>query len=294
MGKGFFGFTLSMLLVASFVFAATKIPRIAYLTVSSLDANKARVEAFRHGLRELGYIEGKNILIDWRSGDGKHKSEDEIVAAALRLNMDLIVTSGPTMTRAAKQATAKIPIVMAFDSDPVRNGFVASLARPGGNITGLSALSPELSGKQLELLKEVIPKLSQIAVLGNSDEPANQNTLKEIELVAHAMSVRVQALDVRAAKDIEIALASATTTGADALIVLPSLILADRRAQFMRGPGDERLLHGGRGEPHVAPDGDRLRLEPLGVRAADRARALLVELGGVDPADVVRLEDLRV
>ena len=110
----------------------------------------ARVEAFRQGLRELGYVEGKNIVIEWRSGEGKLESEGELVAEAVRLKVDVIVTSGPTMTRAAKQATATIPIVMTFDSDPVGNGFIASLARPGGNITGLSALSPELSGKQVE------------------------------------------------------------------------------------------------------------------------------------------------
>ena len=141
-----------------------KIPRIGYLTVSSLSANVARIEAFRQGLRELGYVEGKNIVIEWRSAEGKFERQGELAAELVRLKVDVIVTSGPTMTRAAKEATVTIPIVMAFDSDPIGNGFVASLARPGGNITGLSALSPELSGKQLELLKEIIPKLSRAAV----------------------------------------------------------------------------------------------------------------------------------
>ena len=107
-----------------------KVPRIAYLTVAPLSVNVARVEAFRQGLRELGYVEGKNIVIEWRSGEGKLESEGELVAEAVRLKVDVIVTSGPTMTRAAKQATATIPIVMTFDSDPVGNGFIASLARP--------------------------------------------------------------------------------------------------------------------------------------------------------------------
>ena len=209
-----------------------KIPRIAYLTLSSLAANRGRVEAFRHGLRDLGYTEGKNIFIEWRSGDGRIKSEQEIVAEALRLNVDLIVSSGPTMTRAAKQASATIPIVMTFDSDPVRNGFVASLARPGGNITGLSSLSPELSGKQLELLKEVMPRLSRVAVLGNASEPANETTIKEIESAAGAILVRIQRLDVQGAKDIEIAFRSATESRADGLIVLPSNVLTDKRAQL--------------------------------------------------------------
>jgi len=133
----------------------------------------ARIEAFRQGLRELGYVEGKNIVIEWRSTEGKFERQSELAAELVHLKVDVIVSSGPTMTRAAKEATATIPIVMAQDSDPVENGFVASLARPGGNITGLSVLSPELSGKQLELLKEIVSKLSRVAVIGNSNEPAN-------------------------------------------------------------------------------------------------------------------------
>jgi putative ABC transport system substrate-binding protein len=207
-----------------------KVPRIAYLTVAPLSANVARVEAFRQGLRELGYVEGKNIVIEWRSGEGKLETEGELVAEAVRLKVDVIVTSGPTMTRTAKQATV-IPIVMTFDSDPVGNGFIASLARPGGNITGLSALSPELSGKQLELLKEVIPKLSRVAVLGNSNEPAHPNTLKEIQLAAAALGVQVQLLDVLGSKDIETAFRAATKARAHALVVLASPVLNDQRAK---------------------------------------------------------------
>ena len=208
-----------------------KVPRIAYLTVAPLSANVARVEAFRQGLRELGYVEGKNIVIEWRSGEGKLESEGELVAEAVRLKVDVIVTSGPTMTRAAKQATVTIPIVMTFDSDPVGSGFIASLARPGGNITGLSALSPELSGKQLELLKEIIPKLSRVAILGNSNEPANPKTLKEIELAAGALGVQVQPLDALGPKDIETAFRAATKARVDALVVLASPVLNDQRAK---------------------------------------------------------------
>ena len=208
-----------------------KVPRIAYLTVAPLSANVARVEAFRQGLRELGYVEGKNIVIEWRSGEGKLESEGELVAEAVRLKVDVIVTSGPTITRAAKQATVTIPIVMTFDSDPVGSGFIASLARPGGNITGLSALSPELSGKQLELLKEIIPKLSRVAILGNSNEPANPKTLKEIELAAGALGVQVQPLDALGPKDIETALRAATKARVDALVVLASPVLNDQRAK---------------------------------------------------------------
>ena len=117
-----------------------KVPRIGYLTASSLSVNSARIEAFRQGLRELGYIEGKNIVIEWRSSEGKADRLPALAAELVRLKVDIIVTSGPVATRAAKEATTTIPIVMAQDPDPVSNGFVASLARPGGNITGLATL----------------------------------------------------------------------------------------------------------------------------------------------------------
>ncbi len=140
------------------------VPRIGYLTAASASATTARTEAFRQGLRELQYLEGKNTIIEWRYADGKVDRIPDLAAELVRLNVDVIVTGGPTTTQAAKEATGKIPIVMAQDSDPVGNGFVASLARPGGNITGSSTHSPEISGKQLELLKEIIPKLSRVAV----------------------------------------------------------------------------------------------------------------------------------
>src|SRR5215475_2072593 len=154
-------FTLcAMLLALGFPADAqqpAKVPRIGYLVGASLSTNAARIEAFRHGLRELSYVEGKNIIIDWRSAEGKFDRLPALAAELVSLKVDVIVTAGPTPTRAAKEATKNIPIVMAQDNDPVGNGFVASLARPGGNITGLATLAPELSGKQQELLKEIIP-----------------------------------------------------------------------------------------------------------------------------------------
>jgi len=192
-----------------------------------------RIEAFRQGLRELGYVEGQNIVIEWRSAEGKFERQGELAVELVRLKVDVIVSSGPTMTRAAKEATSTIPIVMAFDSDPVGNGFVTSLARPGGNVTGLSALSPELSGKQLELLKEIIPRLSRVAVLGNSAEPANRKTFKEIELAAGALGVQLQLLDVLGPKDIETAFRAATKAHADALLALVSAGLTDQRTQIV-------------------------------------------------------------
>ena len=198
----------------------TKVPRIGYLTAASPSANSARIEAFRQGLRELGYVEGKNIVIEWRSAEGKLDRLPALAAELVRLKVDVIVTAGPSATRAAKEATSTIPIVMAQDTDPVGNGFVASLARPGGNITGLSTLAPELSGKRLELLKEIVPKLSRVAVLGTSTIPGNAQVLKETELAAGAFGVQLQYLDVLDPKDIETAFRAASKGRADAVLVL--------------------------------------------------------------------------
>src|SRR5262249_53096057 len=159
-----------------------KLPRIGYLTAVSFSSNAARIEAFRQGLRELGYVEGKSIIIEWRSAEGKADRLPGLAAELARLKVDVIVSSGSTATRAAKDATSRIPIVMCQDNDPVENGFVASLARPGGNITGLASLRSELSGKRLELLKEMVPKLSRVAVLGSSANPGNAQSIKEAEL----------------------------------------------------------------------------------------------------------------
>jgi len=209
----------------------TKVPRIGYLTASSLSAQSARIEAFRQGLRELAYVEGKNIVIEYRTAEGKTERLPDLAAELVRLKVDVIVTGGPTVTRAAKEATSTIPIVMALDFDPVGSGFVASLARPGGNITGLSTLSPEISGKQLELLKEIVPRLSRVAVLGSSTTPGNAQSLRETELAAGAFGVQLQYLDVRDPKDIETAFRAASKGRAEAVLVLASPVLNSHRTQ---------------------------------------------------------------
>jgi putative ABC transport system substrate-binding protein len=199
----------------------TKIPRIGYLTADSRSAHAdVRAEAFREGLRELGYVEGKNIVIEWRQAEGKLDRLPALAAELVRLKVDVIVTGGPTATRPVKAATTTIPIVMTQDSDPVGNGFIASLARPGGNITGLSNLAQEISGKRLEILKEVVPKLSRVAVLGMSTNPGNSQSLRETELAAGALGVQVQYLDIRDSKDIDAALRTASKGRADAVLVL--------------------------------------------------------------------------
>ena len=201
-----------------------KVPRIGYLTNESLSALSARTEAFRKGLRELGYIEGKNIVIEWRDAEGKLDRLPELAVELVRLRVDVIVTAGGLATRSAKEATMTIPIVMTQESDPVASGFVASLARPGGNITGLSRLAPELSGKQLELLKEIVPRLSRVAVLGSLTQSSRTRTqtLKEIEVAAGALGVKLQYLDVQSLKDIEAAFRAARKSQADAVLWLVS------------------------------------------------------------------------
>ena len=204
----------------------------------------------------------------------------------MRLKVDVIVTGGPTPTRSAKEATATIPIVMAWDYDPVVNGFVASLARPGGNITGLSTLAPEISGKQLELLKEIVPKLSRVAVLGTSTVPGNAQALRETELAAGALGVKLQYLDVLGPKDIETVFRAARKGRADAVLALASRVLVSDRTQVADLAVKSRLpaIYGER--EHVEAGG----LMTYGVSITDlfRRAATYVDkiLKGAKPADL--------
>jgi putative ABC transport system substrate-binding protein len=212
-----FGAVLFALCISAEAQQSTKVPRIGYLTGTNLSAT-GRPEAFRQGLRDLGYVEGKNIVIEWRSFEGNRDRQRVLAAALVRLKIDVIVTGGSSSTRAAKEATSTTPIVMTQDDDPVGRGLVTSLARPGGNITGLSSLSPELSGKQLELLKEVLPKLSRVAVFGTSTSAGQPQSLKEIELAARVLQVKLQYIDVLTDKDIEPAFRAAVTGRAEAVL----------------------------------------------------------------------------
>src|SRR5205809_2133093 len=233
--KVYWGALCAMLLALRFPAEAqqpTKIPRIGYLAAISLSTLAARTEAFRQGLRELGYVEGKNIVIEWRFAEGKADRLPALAAELVRLKVDIIITAGPQVTRPAKEATSTIPIVMAQDPDPIGNGFVASLARPGGNITGLATLAPELSGKQLELMKEIVPRLSRVAVLGTSTRPGNAQSLKETELAAGAFGVKLQYLDILGHKDIETAFRAASKGRANAVLVLTSAVAISQRTQI--------------------------------------------------------------
>jgi putative ABC transport system substrate-binding protein len=220
---------------------ATKVTTIGYLSGPSLSANAARIEAFRQGLRELSYVEGKNIVIEWRSADGKLDRLPALAAELVRLKVAVIVTSGGALTRRAKEATSTIPIVMTNDPDPVGDGFVASLARPGGNITGLSTFAPELSGKRLEILREVVPKLSRVAVLGSSTATGYAQTLKEIEPAAKAFKMQLQFIDVLHAKHMEAAFRAASEGRAQGVLTLNSATLGSQRAQIVELAIKERL-----------------------------------------------------
>src|SRR5215813_7877782 len=197
-----------------------KISRIAYLSGSSIISSNT--EAFKQGLRDLGYIEGKNVVIEWRFADGNRDRLRALAAELVRLKVDVIVASGGGDTRAAKEVTNTIPIVMAQTDDPVASGFVASLARPGGNITGLSTLSPEVSGKRLELLKEVVRKLSRVAVFGTSSSPGNAPVLSETKLAAGSLGLNIQYVDVLGSKDFDPAFRTAAKGRAEAVLWLVS------------------------------------------------------------------------
>jgi putative tryptophan/tyrosine transport system substrate-binding protein len=263
-----------------------KVPRIGYLGATSRSINPARIEAFRQGLRELGYVEGKNIVIEYRYAEGKLDRLPALAAELVGLKVDIIVMGGPAATRSAKQATATIPIVMAYDDDPVGSGFVASLARPGGNITGLSTLAPEISGKQLELLREIVPKLSRVAVLGNAIQPGNPQALREINLAADGFGVQLQYLEIQAPKDIETAFQAASKERAHAVLVLSGTVLLSQRKQIVDLAIKSRLptIYN---RPEYAEDGG---LVFYGVSYTDlfRRAATYVDkiLKGAKPADL--------
>ena len=263
-----------------------KVPRIGYLAGASPSAIAFRTEAFRQGLHERGYVEGKNIMVEYRFAEGNFRPQKELAAELVRLNVDVIVTSGPASTRAAKEATATIPVVMTFDSDPVESGSVASLARPGGNITGLSTLAPEISGKQLELLKEIVPRLSRVVVLGSSANPGNVQVLKEMEAASRGFGLKLQHLDVLDAKEIEALFRTASNERADAVVVLAGTVIIAQRRQIADLAIKSRLPSIYERREFVQAGG--LMSYGISVIDLDRRAAVYVDkiLKGAKPADL--------
>ena len=197
-----------------------KIAKIGYLFASTPAATTHNVEAFRQGMRELGQVEGKTFVLELRHGEGKAERYPEIARELVGLKVDVIVAVTDGVIAAFKRETQTIPIVMANSSDPVSTGFVASLAHPGGNITGFSSISPDLSGKRLELLKETVPGLSRVAIIWNPDSRGNVLDYQVTERVAHALGLQVQSIEVPRAEDFDRAFSAITKGRAQALIVL--------------------------------------------------------------------------
>jgi putative ABC transport system substrate-binding protein len=208
------------------------VSRIGFLTVARLSSITSRTEAFRQGLRNLGYVEGQNIVVEWRSADETLNRLPALAAELVDLKVAVIVTADNASTAAAKEVTKTVPIVMATSADPVGIGLVASLARPGGNVTGLTSLSIELWGKQVGLLKELVPTLSRVAVLSGATNPANTRALREVETAARRLGLQVQPVEIREAKQLDDAFSAMIKERADALLVLTDAGLETQRTQI--------------------------------------------------------------
>jgi putative ABC transport system substrate-binding protein len=268
---------------------AAKVPRIGFLSLN-LAPNSHLHEAFRQGLRDLGYIQGRNIVIEIRDAEGKYERLPALAAELVALKVDVIVTGGGTPPAlAAKQATKTIPIVFASAPDPVTDGLVASLARPGGNVTGLSNINPELVGKCLEQLKQAVPGVSRVAVLwqpGFMDERTDREMLKAEDVAARALGVRLQVVEARGPADLDRAFSDMTKARAGALTVLPSAMLFTERRRLVDLATKTRL-------PAVYPQKEFVEaggLMAYGPSLADlfRRAATYVDkiLRGAKPADL--------
>jgi putative ABC transport system substrate-binding protein len=231
--------------LASFAQQPPKVARIGFLGAVSAAGYASRVDALRAGLRDLGYHEGKNLAIEFRWADGKYERLPELAAELVRLKVDVIVTHAATGTLAAKQATTAIPIVMVNVGDPIAMGIVASLARPGGNITGATFVSPELHVKRLELLKEILPRINQVAVLLNPDNRANGPVLQAIGAAAKLLKVSLQQFEARAPDEFEGAFAAVARKRADAVLVLQDTMLTANRRAILDLAAKQRLPSAG-------------------------------------------------
>ena len=259
-------------------------PRIGYIRAERPPAGD--IEGFRQGLRDYGYAEGKNLVVEYRWADGDEQRLRAMVTELLRLNVQLIVTSAPAATQAAKEATTTVPIVMILVADPVAFGFVPSLARPGGNVTGFAFLLPELSGKRLQLLKDAIPGLSRAAILWNVANPFKPFDLKEVQGVAAALKVAIQTLPIQGPNDLAHAFETAVASGAGGLITLDDPLTIAHRKQIVDLAFKHRLpaLYG------VKPFVDAGGLMSYGPDRIDQNRraATYVDkiLKGAKPADL--------
>jgi putative ABC transport system substrate-binding protein len=265
---------------------AGKVYRIGMLEVVSAASNAANFSAFRRGLGELGYLEGHHFVIEYRSADGRAERFPELANELVRLKVDVIVTRGTPAALAAKQATGTIPIVMASSGDPVATGIVASLARPGGNVTGLSAFATDVQGKLLEVLREMVPRMARVAFLFNMGNPVLQAQWKEAELAAQSVGLRPQLLDVRTVRDLDTALDAAVRQRADAVIVGIDALTQAHRGRIVEALARRRLPAISREREFVDAGG----LMSYGIHYADSYRRAAVYLDkifrGAKPADL--------
>jgi putative tryptophan/tyrosine transport system substrate-binding protein len=261
-----------------------RVARVALLDGGNLESQLW--QATRDGLRELGYVEGQNLIIEFRSADGHFDRVPELLAELIRLRVDVIVTIGDPVVSAAKQATSTIPIVMAGAGDPVGRGFVASLARPGGNITGVSNLAVALTGKWLELAKEVVPRISRVAILRNGGNPTHALFWAEAQTSAHGMALTVNSVEVRSPGEFEPAFTSMAQAGVGAVVVLADPMLGSHRMRLAELAAKYRL-------PSISPfreaaeSGGLISYGPS-LRANFRRAATYVDqiLRGAKPGDL--------
>jgi putative ABC transport system substrate-binding protein len=218
-----------------------KTPRIGVLLAGTPASFSTRAKAFLEGLRDHGYVEGRTIAIEWRWAQDKAERLPELAAELVGLNVDAIVTGGTPAAKALKSATRTIPIVMAIIGDPVAAGLVDSIARPGGNATGFSIVAPDLSGKRLQLLKEIIPGISSVAVMSNVANPQSQIELNEMQIGARTLGLRLQSIQISAEASLENAFERGTSARVQALIVLTDAVLYSQRGRIVALAAANRL-----------------------------------------------------
>lgn len=208
-----------------------KVPRIGFLDAPAPSLTQPQREAFRQGLQQYGWVEGRNVTIEYRSAEGRTERFAEMAAEMVRLNVNVIVVSGEPMIIAARQATSTIPIVMAAVGDPVGRGFVASLARPGGNVTGVSNMAVEMTGKWLELLKEALPQVTKVAALRNPANPTHAEFWRLTQDAARTLGVQIQPAEARTVEEIDLAFAAMTRERPGALVVFPDPLFNANRTK---------------------------------------------------------------
>ena len=281
--------TLSLVLSPFAVEAqqASQIPKIGVLLTATPATAASFFEAFRQGLRELGHVEGKTVVLEVRYGEGRPERLPELARELVRLKVDGIATTNDAAIAAVKRETRTIPIVMIFSTDPVGTGFVASLARPGGNVTGLSNISPEISGKRLELLRSVVPGLSRVAILWSPDARGNLLDCKETEAAARSLRLEVQSVEVSRVEDLDQAFSAVISQRAQALVVpSASPVAAANRGQIATFAQKNRLPSMYGAKDYVEAGG----LMSYGPSVSDmfRRAAVYVDkiLKGAKPADL--------